>query len=344
MLLLVSGALWAAQALSPLHAAVACGLAAGALSGIKLHGAIYALPAWALLFERTRWRGVLLAMVAAWAALAAPFVLFPERISFTQMLFWIRMTSQHGLYLEDFERNILWGLFFALPAAPLLPALRKRVRPTSLFWLALTLTLLLASFTGSLKGAGRHHLIPWIPSLVAGFALLLRDTRSLRPALLKHVPAAAVISVLALSWSAFRHTSDVVRELTWYPGREIIAELGKIQENYAGKRIEMGYGLDYRLSWYRPLLVFKQGTYLLDGASLMDLQPRGLAVTPKTLEQIRSCEWPIWLFPAGSEPLTLHHLAPPNPPIFDEQTRAEFTKRYRFVESFRFFSVWACAH
>src|SRR6185295_7472954 len=112
--------------------------------------------AWALLFERTRVRGVLFAALAAWAAFAAPFVLFPGRISFSQMVFWIRMTSEQGLVLEDFVRNLLWGLFFALPAAPLLPVLARRMRPTALFWAALALALLVAAFTGSLKGAGRH--------------------------------------------------------------------------------------------------------------------------------------------------------------------------------------------
>lgn len=99
-------------------AAVACGALAGALSGLKLHGAIYALPALALLFERAGRPGLVYAALSAVAAFAAPFVLFPAQISLARMIFWIHVTSQQGVSLGYGLANLKWGLFYLLLLVP----------------------------------------------------------------------------------------------------------------------------------------------------------------------------------------------------------------------------------
>jgi hypothetical protein len=223
----------------------------------------------------------------------------------------------------------------------LLPAFRaSRSRETLAFFAALLATLLLACISGSLKGAGRHHLIPWLPSVVMGAALFLRDGKTSRA--LRFAPAALALSALCLAVSAFRHTGDELRLLARYPGRDVVAELVRIQESHPGKAIEMGYGTQYWLSFYRPVLVFKNSSFLLDGAALIDMQPAGLETTAATVERIRRCDPPLWLFPKGEAPLGLRHVAPPYQPIFSPSFKAEFASHYRLSEDYRFYSLWEC--
>jgi hypothetical protein len=335
MMMLASAALFSAVRLRPLPAALACGALTGLLAGLKIHSGIYAIPAWAWVFQRGGRRTIAPAAVAMCAAFFAPFIAAPAQISLARMVFWIRETSHHGVSLGVGLSVFEWGLFFAAAAGPPLLANRKN----RLYWSAVGVTFLLACGSGSLVGAGRHHLIPWIPSLVFGFGTLLTE-----PPVRWHSWRApfAWASVLSMLVIACHHTGDAISESRRFPGKEITAELEEIQARHPGAAIEMGYGSNYALSFYRPLLVFASGEYLLDGAALMDMQPLGMAVTPATRERIKQCKPGLWLFPRGEEPFGLRHLAPPYVPIFDESLKREFRERFVLAETGRFYSLWEC--
>jgi hypothetical protein len=343
MLALVGLGLLSAIELSPWRASLYWGLTAGMLAGLKLHGVIYALPALAILSLRAGWLSILAGVLVSMATFALPFVAAPQLFDFERMLLWVRITSQHGTSLEHALGVLEWGLFYA---AILLPWLlgyrvaRKDRQELPLYLGALALVLLLACGSGSLKGAGRHHLVPWLPSLALGGAMLLRYPGRGR----WHPFAVALSAACALSLLAIgaRRATEGWLQLDRMPGERIVAELEAIRRSYPTQTIEMGYGANYDLSLYRPVLVFAQARFLLDGSALMDMAPYGLAVTEGTYQRIRACDPPLWLFPKGEEPLGLRHLAPPHPQIFPEDFRRVFLERFRPKESREFYSVWEC--
>lgn len=210
---------------------------------------------------------------------------------------------------------------------------------------ALFLTLILAAASGSLKGAGRHHLLPWLPSVALAAAELaaVAGKPSRRPGASWIAAGAVLAQGVALFSLALRHGAEELQARQRLPGSAIVAELREIMRAHPGRAIEMGYGFDYALSFFRPVLVFEQGSYLLDGAALMDMQPFGLATPPATFQRLRDCDPPLWLFPKGEAPLGLMHVAPPYEPIFSPQFKAEFNRWYRRSESYHFYDLWVCA-
>ena len=70
-----------------------------------------------------------------------------------------------------------------------------------------------------------------------------------------------------------------VTATTSLPAREIISELKQLEAARAGS-MAMGYSANYRLSFFRPVLVFEGQPYSLDGASMMDWHWSGRPFPP----------------------------------------------------------------
>jgi hypothetical protein len=127
-------------------AAAGLGICTGLLVNLKLTGALYALPAFALLGAagqgpqrgsptrsaalgwesalphwREAGRALPLALAAATAAVvaSAPFVAF-SNVSLGNYLTWVRISAGNGLLGSVLKHNVEWTLFLLLPLAPTL--------------------------------------------------------------------------------------------------------------------------------------------------------------------------------------------------------------------------------
>ena len=98
-------------------------------------------------------------------------------------------------------------------------------------------------------GTGIYHFLPFVPSVV--YAGRLVKWQMIRPAAMM----ATCMTLAAASLSAW------VPSVTTLPGREIVEELRSLERTQTG-RVAMGYSARYRLSFFRPVLVFEGNPYV----------------------------------------------------------------------------------
>jgi hypothetical protein len=130
------------------------------------------------------------------------------------------------------------------------------------------------------------------------------------------------------------------------PGHQAIADLDQFMATHPNRTIGMGYGaVSYQLSTYRPQLVFAGNPYLLDSASLMEMQASGLNNTPEsTLNALRTCQTEIWLIPKGNPPFQVYSYYPPLQKLFSDEFRKTFAEHYDRQSETEFYDAWFCNH
>jgi hypothetical protein len=128
------------------------------------------------------------------------------------------------------------------------------------------------------------------------------------------------------------------------PGHRAIADLDRFIASHPNRTIGMGYGaVSYQLSTYRPQLVFAGNPYLLDSASLMEMQASGLNNTPeKTINALETCQTQIWLIPKDNPPFQVYSYYPPLQKLFSDEFRKTFAENYDRQETTDFYNAWIC--
>jgi hypothetical protein len=88
-----------------------------------------------------------------------------------------------------------------------------------------------------------------------------------------------VVGCIILS-SGINSQKRILSIIHKYPhGAEVVEEIHTVERMYAGNTMEIGFGSDQSYKQYRsfiPVPVFKGNPYLLDGATLMNMQLSGL--------------------------------------------------------------------
>ena len=87
--------------------------------------------------------------------------------------------------------------------------------------------------------------------------------------------------------------------MTSLPARQIVSDLRQIAAAHSGA-VAMGYSANYRLTFFRPELVFHGQPYTLDAASMMDWHWSGQPFPAAALNALRDCAVDAWVIPAGS--------------------------------------------
>jgi hypothetical protein len=210
---------------------------------------------------------------------------------------------------------------------PLIFANRTFVR----MWLLVSI---LASLPLAAKyGTGAYHFLPFVPLIVFAATDRTESRDGQHGSVLAFIAAATVVAAFQLpQWIS--RADDL-------PAREITGELRGISSRHRGA-IAMGYGGNYRLSFFRPLLVFDGHPYHLDGASLMDRHWSGSAFPRASIDLVRECRVGTWVIPVGGPPFVLPNAYPVGGDVIPLEFRRAFESRYRLVESGRWFDVWRC--
>jgi hypothetical protein len=125
-----------------------------------------------------------------------------------------------------------------------------------------------------------------------------------------------------------------------------------VMRDHPNKTIEMGYGgwnSKYKLTYYRPLLVFAGNPLTLDAMALGDMQLVGIAIPPGTLEYLQECKTQIWLIPKGDRPFEMINVYSlmdrrlfPERMVFSDEFRQIFAERYRKQPASKYFDIWEC--
>lgn len=103
----------------------------------------------------------------------------------------------------------------------------------------------------------------------------------------------------------------------------------------------MGYGGDYDLTYYRPILAYHGNPYLLDAVSMMDSEFLGKETPIATLKALSSCQTDLWLIPKGSSPFELYNYFNQRQ-VFSEKLKSTFLLNYELRNHTKHYNLWFC--
>ena len=337
-----------------------CGLATGLLITIKLHGALYASPFLALLYQKHGSRVVAGSLSVAVAQALAPFVLLPE-ISLPNYLAWLGLAFKHGLSSSwkstcRFEAILLSPIAAGLISLALMDvrAFRAFVVQNRALLAATALSLLLVVVPASKTGSGPWHVFPLILPLALVLGLLIsrlcecRQVGSVWSRLL--APAVGLgyaLRILVLAVPG--HVSALSMERKADTAcRAMAAELTEIERRLPpGKTLSVGYGSNDELALMLSIATISAlhgNTFLIDPTALQDMKQGGIGIPLPLLADLRQGRVYAWVLPAHQEPFTLwseyERDCQPRPMLFDPEFRKLFLENYAVTETTPHFEVW----
>ena len=361
--------LYAALSPSSWISAFLLALACGFAFDIKFSALFYFVPLYLLLSRKHGWRLVAWALGGAVIVALIPF-LFPE-ISAAGYLEWLHQMAQRPRSRVEILPELKMLLLLATPVGFLFWQLAQKSRgaleafltTNRRFLLVLASCVLAVAIVASEIGAGPHHFMPFYPIL----GYLCADIYQAAKTASGRAPLAGQPSFLLLLWFWFAIIAAVplgidfsitVRRLltSRSQANAVASDLEMVMANHSGQKMEMGYGNmkeyadpSYRLTYFRPALVFAGNPLTLDENALADMQLSHIDIPPSTLEYLRSCETNIWLIPKGNPPFALVNIysmidahAIPQPHLFSEEFRQTFFQQYRKQGSSEYFDIWEC--
>ncbi len=340
----VAAALVLAVRTQGLVSALFIGSLAGILSNLKITGPLYALPIFVILQHRAGWRSVFVACGAAAAVALLPFTL--ANISWGNYVEWVSLSARTGLVSSTLRRNLEWAAYFAVPILLSYRATRPEQRRgegegrSALMALGLATAAIVVA--ASKPGAGPYHLLPLLPMVFYVVAYRLRDTS---PAAVVD-PSVPIVCIAFVLVAGLVGTAQQVQFLVTMSQRTDRDEAADIERFASGHRgvIDIGYGSTDAFTLERPLLVFRNNSYLLDQPAVREHQLAGVELPPATLDALRSCRVNYWLIPKGETPFSARNPYPAVflQPLFSDEFRRLFHQRYRVTAATAYYDVWEC--
>jgi hypothetical protein len=318
---------------------IVVGLALGIDVNVKVTAAIYLLPSLLLLWQRQRGGahvnpggpGQLVGAIAVAGAVAAlPFAL-SDSISLSGYWYWIETAISHGIRPQAFPTLLQWAFFILLPLA----VFSARTDAAWMFRTVLIGTVLASVVVAAKHGSGPYHFVPFVPSVVFCAALTCDATADTRRG------SIAAAWLLTSGLLAAVQLQQWVTLTTSLPSREIVSEMRGFEARFEGP-MAVGYSLNYRTSFYRPLLVFDGHPQLLDAVGLMDRHWTNAPFPQEALDSLATCRVRTWLIPRGGEPFVLPTAYPRGGSVVPEEFRQAFQSRYEVVDRGGWFDVWRC--
>jgi hypothetical protein len=307
------------------------GLAIGAGVNLKVSALVYLLPAFVLVWKKHGAGASAAAAGAAGLVAAVPYLTF-SNISVAGYLAWLQAAAGQGIRLGALPTALEWMIVLMLPMMVMGRAEGARGGSDAGRLRALVIAAIAVSIPLAIKhGTGVYHFLPFVPSIMfAACAARQPGRMTLAPAMLATFVLIATLQVTP--W---------VTATTSLPARQIVSELRQITAAHTGV-VAMGYSANYRLSFFRPELVFHGQPYTLDAASMMDWHWSGRLFPHAALDALRDCAVDAWVIPAGGPPFVLQNAYPIAGGVFPESFRTTFEEHYRLETSGQWFDVWRC--
>jgi hypothetical protein len=349
LLLLCSSLAVLSLTFPPLASSAIAGVALGVGVNLKVSAVLYLAPLMLTLWNRTGLLYVAATVVVATVTAAIPFVWF-ENISAGAYVYWIQTTAAHGFRAASIPTSLEWAIFILLPAflpskvagtfpdkvAGTFPAKVAGTFPAEvagqadvLRWL-LTACVLLSVPLAAKHGTGVYHFLPFVPAVL--FAAGDRVRFGTRTGAAIALTCTIAIALQVPDWTA---------RATALPAQAIVDEIHAHDVKQPGS-MSVGYSASYRLSFFRPVLVFSGHPYLLDGASIMDRHWSRRPFPASAIDAIRGCAIDVWLIPAGEPPFILPNAYPAEGSVFPKELGHAFQEHYRVVDTGRWYDAWRC--
>jgi hypothetical protein len=335
-------------------------IALGISTNLKITAFLNFLPIYVLLLFRFGILSTLFSLILSALVALLPFFIFPN-ISLTSYWAWLQQVRLKGINNAQIIKNLLWMGYVSLPIAIGIIYFSIIDFRSFLRWLwqhlvyilSLSLGIVVVAILGATRGALENNMLPFIPLLVylsiSLFQQIIQaihsdtvDRRILR--IISPIGVSAALSfVLTIILAVYSTEIGLLSRFATSPGSLAVQDMKAFMDNNSGKSIAMGYGSNYPLTTYRPALVFAGNPYLLDSASLMEMQASGMNNTPdKTLDALKTCRIQIWLIPKNQKPFDVFNYYPPLQKLFSTEFRETFLQHYDRQDQTEFYDAWYC--
>jgi len=328
-------------------------IALGISTNLKITAFLHFIPIYVLLLYRFGLIPVLLSAGISLIVTVLPYLIFPQ-ISFTNYWVWLQQVRLKGIKSEQIPKNLLWIGFVALPVVIAFlqsfftnfDSFKRWLPKHLLYCVTLIIGIVINAVISSTRGALENNMLPFVPLLVyLAIELFQIPIHSRQSKIITPINLSVTIAfTLSLCLAVYSTEVKFIERMTTAPGDQALADLDRIMAANSNRTIEMGYGaVSYQLSTYRPPLVFAGNPYLLDSASLMEMQASGLNNTPEnTLNALRTCQTNIWLIPRGNPPFQVYSYYPPLQKLFSDEFRKTFAEHYERQFTSEFYDAWVC--
>jgi hypothetical protein len=341
----VSAALLFAVSGRGYRSAALVGLASGVLWNLKVTGPLYSLPVFALLHQRSGLRATLIAVATGMAVAVMPFAAF-SNVSLANYLAWMRLSAQTGLLLSMLRQNLEWAAYLGVPLLLSYYAVARERRLGPPEWRNVMVALLLGMcgvVTAAAKpGAGPYHLIPFLP-IITYIVSWQTANWSWSMTIDPVVPRASIAFVLVTVITACAQQAQLVTTMSARRTLHEADDITQFAETHHGI-IEMGYGRTEALTFARPVLVFRNNSYLLDQPAVREHQLAGVDVPQATVDALAGCRVDYWLIPKGEAPFSGLNSYPAVlwRPLYPREFRRVFDRTYTRVGATAYYDVWQC--
>jgi hypothetical protein len=356
LLMFVALGLLAVVRTNSLWAIILSALSLGISVNLKIHAFLYFLPIYVLLFFQYGICSTLVSLLGSIILTIAPFICLPQ-VSINNYILWLSEFREQGISFNLLRGNIIWSLYLVAPIIFLIiyfHYINKReffnfIKQHKIFIYSILISLIAVDVIGSKEGAGMNHIIPFDPVFSYWFALALVQTINVKKervfrSVNKYLFCAYISLVLALvTVTLLRGVLNETRliALSTKYNSEPIDEIHQIVKSHPGITIGMGYGGNYDLTYYRPILVYDGNPYLIDAVSVMDAEFLGKNIPPKTLEALSSCQTKLWLIPKGDVPFKLYNYFN-HRQVFSDELKSTFLTNYELKEQTKYYNLWFC--
>jgi hypothetical protein len=329
----------------------ALGLLGGVCAGLKIHGGIYIFPSFVYHLSRSSGlrAGLRLGCVAgltATVALTVPFI--PNNASLSEYYNYFHVLTRHPWDRWLFAQNIVFEAMCLAPILLMYAFFTPRLsRAFYLFIAVLVSCMTMVTFPTAVSGAGPHHLLPFLPSVVWGFVVIRREVaislqdvraRGRYEGLSLGLIAAFLFGygpIVITSWST------VLRRFADTPlVTQGIAEVNRALGDNPGRTVAVGPGVTsfdaYRL---RVIPVFRGNPLPIDSTAWLDFEADGIS-DEVVRRAITECRVDLWLLPSNRPFVTMSHYHRGN--IYSQEVLADFHATYGKQLSGRVFDQWRC--
>jgi hypothetical protein len=336
-------------------AVVGTGVAMGMCVCLKLHGAVYLLPALMLIGRGHRvCSAVALLLVAALVALL-PFVVFTN-ISWRCYAETLIVSAHHGLDWGLLQKASCFAAFLLSPLAAMFCAniltsrgadLKRCLDEQGGLMAAIAMATLLVAVPASKAGAGPGHLLPLIPAYTLALGTLIAWPR--QTAVVPRLVIYAALSVVGAFVILGTAQAFCAAHVLWgksggcgHIAHVATSEIRQIRARFRGASIGMGFGgrETYEWTYYRTCLDYRATPYLLDTTSIMDFAKARIPLPDATYAALRRGDVKIWILPAGEEPFSLPSFYAGSAALFDERFCRAFHACYRRETGTEHYDVW----
>lgn len=350
LLFAVGLGLFATVKLRRVLALVTVAFAAGFAVNLKVHGALYFLPIFVLLYQRFGGRAMLQTWLGTVLVVGAPFVLYPQ-VSLVNYISWLTNAISHGLETYSLQQNLRYAGFLLLPLVAVVVAAadrRRLLRKYRLLLLVLGPVFGLILLLAAKPGAGAVHLLPLVPTTMYVLATIYRGLGEQTPGPLARpvwrqaaLTATVLTALLTGTINAYRAVRYVDHQIAQTP--DLMQDVQQIMRAYPELPLAMACGgenLSFRATFLRPLLVFANHPLLIDPISVMDSSLSGRALSPATYAALSDGRVAVWLVPRRQAPFAKVNWYAPHNPLFPKDFQELFVSCYTRRAHSRYFDLW----